>query len=67
MYPQVLDQCLERNSKDNISAVVVAFPPLKAKHYKEGQGVMGRRRRKDDQEGGRDGGDLMDSDERTDK
>lgn len=63
---EVLDQCLERNSKDNISAVLVAFPKLKKLHYKEGQGVMGRRRRKDDQEGGRDGGDFMDGDDRTD-
>lgn len=55
-------QCLERNSKDNISAVLVAFPQLKKLHLKEGPGVMGRRKRKDDQEANReDGGHEMNS------
>jgi hypothetical protein len=43
-------QCLLRYSKDNISAVVVAFPALFERHLAEGEGVEGRRRKRDDQE-----------------
>lgn len=53
---ELLDQCLFRYSKDNISAVVVGFEGM-ARHAKEGEGVEGRRRRRQQQEegGGRGG------------
>lgn len=54
---ELLDQCLLRYSKDNISAVVVAFPALFDKHLREGEGVAGRRQRRQQQhEGGGGGG-----------
>jgi len=46
---ELLDQCLIRYSKDNISAIVVTFPALWTRYFKEGPGVEGRRRRRDDQ------------------
>ena len=49
---ELLDQCLLRYSKDNMSAVVVAFPPLFDRHWKEGEGVSGRRRKREEAEEG---------------
>lgn len=43
---ELLDQCLLRYSKDNMSAVVVGFAKLWEEHGKEGEGVEGRRRRR---------------------
>ncbi len=54
---ELLDQCLLRYSKDNISAVVVAFPAFFERHFREGEGVAGRRQRRQQQhEGGGGGG-----------
>lgn len=53
---ELLDQCLLRYSKDNISAVVVAFPALFERHRKEGEGVAGRRQRRQQQHAGGGGG-----------
>ena len=47
---EILDQCLLKYSKDNISAVLVAFPPCFEKYGKKGEGVMGRRRRRQEQD-----------------
>ena len=56
MAEELLDQCLMRYSKDNISAVVVGFEKM-SRHEKEGEGVEGRRRKRQQlQEGGGGGG-----------
>ncbi len=60
---ELLDQCLMRYSKDNISAVVVGFEQM-ARHAKEGEGVEGRRRkRQQQQQGGGGGGSVGSGDE----
>lgn len=53
---ELLDQCLLRYSKDNISAVLVAFPALFERHLREGEGVAGRRQRRQQQHAGGGGG-----------
>lgn len=48
---EILDQCLLKYSKDNISAVLVVFPGCEEKYVKKGgEGVMGRRRRRQEQD-----------------
>jgi serine/threonine protein phosphatase PrpC len=60
---ELLDQCLLRYSKDNISAVLVAFPAFFERHLREGEGVGGRRRRRQQQhEGGGGGGPKIGGD-----
>lgn len=64
---ELLDQCLIRYSKDNISAVVVAFPPMWTRYYKAGAGVDGRKRRREDQAGRDGGGGGSDMDDEASK
>jgi serine/threonine protein phosphatase PrpC len=59
---EMVDQCLLRYSKDNISTVLVAFPPLFERYHKNGPGVEGRRKKREEQEEGRETGGL-DADE----
>lgn len=43
-----------RYSKDNISAIIVAFSGAFERNLREGEGVAGRRKKRDEQEMGKD-------------
>jgi protein phosphatase 1B len=52
---ELLDMCLHKGSRDNMSAVIVAFPALK---YGSGEGVAGRRKQRAAEQAGDSQDDL---------